>query len=69
MFVRAYVKSDEYWKAVPAIQRSVKDALDKAGVLRAVTRQAAVDRGLSGNEWPAKKAPDIKEPDVTEEAA
>jgi small conductance mechanosensitive channel len=69
MFVRAYVKSDEYWKAVPAIQRSVKDALDKAGVLRAVTRQAPVDRGLSGNEWPAKKAPDTKGTDATEEAA
>jgi small conductance mechanosensitive channel len=72
MFVRAYVHSEDYWKAAPAIQRSVKDALDKAGILRAVTRQAPVDRGLSGNEWPAKKAPetnsDTKKPDATEEA-
>lgn len=50
---RAYVKSDDYWRARPSILKSVKDALDKEGVLLAVTRQAPVDRGTSGNAWPA----------------
>ena len=45
MRVLAYVKSTDYWAALPSIQLSVKDALDKAGVLLAVTRQAPVDRG------------------------
>jgi len=56
MFVRAYVKSTEYWLARPTILKSVKDALDQAGILVAVTRQAPVDRGRSGNERPAAKA-------------
>jgi small conductance mechanosensitive channel len=54
MFVRAYVKSTEYWIARPTILKAVKDALDAAGILLAVTRQAPVDRGASGNERPAK---------------
>ena len=44
MFVRAYVKSEDYWKARPTVKKDVKNALDKANVLRAVTRQAAVVR-------------------------
>jgi small conductance mechanosensitive channel len=44
MFVRAYVRSPDYWTALPALQRDVKDALDKAGILWAVTRQAAANR-------------------------
>ncbi len=52
MFVRPYVRSTDYWAALPAIQKSVKDALDAAGILLAVTRQAPVDRGTSGQERP-----------------
>jgi len=44
MFVRGYVASRDYWQALPSIQKDVKQALDKAGVLTAVTRQAAVSR-------------------------
>jgi small conductance mechanosensitive channel len=44
MTVRAYVRSEDYWKALYALQRSVKDALDKAGILIAVSRQAAINR-------------------------
>lgn len=44
MFVRCYVRSADYWKALPAVQRDVKTALDKAGILIAVSRQAAIVR-------------------------
>jgi small conductance mechanosensitive channel len=44
MFVRGYVASRDYWQALPSIQKDVKQALDKAGILTAVTRQAAVIR-------------------------
>lgn len=44
MFVRCYIKSDDYWKALPSIQKDVKTALDKNNVLIAVTRQAAITR-------------------------
>jgi small conductance mechanosensitive channel len=44
MFVRCYVRSENYWKAMPTIQRNVKTALDKAGILIAVSRQAAIVR-------------------------
>ena len=44
MFVRCYIKSDDYWKALPSIQKDVKTALDKNNVLIAVTRQAAIVR-------------------------
>jgi small conductance mechanosensitive channel len=44
MFVRGYVSSRDYWQALPSIQKDVKQALDKAGILIAVTRQAAAIR-------------------------
>lgn len=44
MFVRCYVRSEDYWKALPSVQREVKTALDKAGILIAVTRQASIVR-------------------------
>ena len=44
MRVRAYVRSEDYWKSLYALQKSVKTALHKAGVLIAVTRQASIDR-------------------------
>jgi small conductance mechanosensitive channel len=44
MFVRCYIKSDDYWKALPSIQKDVKAALDRAGILIAVTRQAVAAR-------------------------
>jgi len=44
MFVRCYIKSDDYWKALPSIQKDVKTALDKNNVLIAVARQAPIIR-------------------------
>jgi small conductance mechanosensitive channel len=44
MFVRCYVRSGDYWRAMPTIQRDVKTALDKAAILIAVSRQAAIVR-------------------------
>jgi small conductance mechanosensitive channel len=44
MFARAYIRSPDYWTALPALQRAVKDGLDKAGILWAVTRQASANR-------------------------
>jgi small conductance mechanosensitive channel len=44
MFVRCYIKSDDYWKALPSIQKDVKIAIDKAGILIAVPRQAVAVR-------------------------
>jgi small conductance mechanosensitive channel len=41
---RAYVRSPDYWQAFYGLQREVKDAMDKADILIAVTRQAAVIR-------------------------
>lgn len=65
MQVTAYVHSEDYWRALSPIQKDVKNALDKAGILLAVTRQASVDRGTSGGEFPA--APDdAEEPEEAE---
>ena len=44
MFVRCYIRSEDYWKALPSIQKDVKTALDRAGILIAVTRQAVAVR-------------------------
>jgi small conductance mechanosensitive channel len=44
MFVRCYIHSEDYWKALPSIQRCVKDALDVSGILLAVPRQAPIIR-------------------------
>jgi small conductance mechanosensitive channel len=44
MFVRCHIRSEDYWKALPSIQKDVKAALDRAGILIAVTRQAAAVR-------------------------
>jgi small conductance mechanosensitive channel len=56
MTVRAYVKSEDFWKARPAILKSVQRALMDNNILVAVTRQAPVDRGASGNERPSATA-------------
>ncbi|HEY1707315.1 MAG TPA: mechanosensitive ion channel domain-containing protein [Rhizomicrobium sp.] len=61
MFVRAYIKSEDYWRALPSIQKSVKDALDTAGILIAVTRQAVADRGAGGQAKPAPAKPESTE--------
>jgi small conductance mechanosensitive channel len=44
MFVRGFVISRDYWQALPSIQKDVKLAMDKAGILPAVTRQAPAIR-------------------------
>jgi small conductance mechanosensitive channel len=49
MTARAYVRSPDYWQAFYGLQREVKDALDKAGILIAVARQAAVVRNEPQN--------------------
>jgi small conductance mechanosensitive channel len=56
MYAGAYVRSADYWKALPALQRDVKTALDKAGILWAVTRQASIVRNESPS--PFNAAPD-----------
>lgn len=40
----AYVRSGDYWKAHWLLQKEVKMALDRAKILPAVTRQAAINR-------------------------
>jgi small conductance mechanosensitive channel len=42
--VRCFIKSEDYWQALPSVQRDVKLALDKADILLAVTRQAVAVR-------------------------
>lgn len=52
VFVRCYIKSQDYWKALPSIQKDVKGAIDRAGILIAVTRQAVAvrnERPVSAN--------------------
>ena len=44
MSVNCYANSEDYWRSLPAIQKSVKAGLDRAGVLHAVTRQAGAVR-------------------------
>jgi len=44
MSVNCYAKSEDYWRTLPAVQKTIKAALDKAGILFAVNRQAAVVR-------------------------
>jgi small conductance mechanosensitive channel len=44
MRARAYARTPDYWKVLYALQKAVKTALTKEGVLVAVTRQAAVIR-------------------------
>jgi small conductance mechanosensitive channel len=52
MRARAHVRSPDYWKALWALQKDVKIALDKAKILPAVPRQAAItrnERSVAGN--------------------
>jgi small conductance mechanosensitive channel len=44
MRARAYVRAPDYWQALYGLQRGVKNALTRDGVLVAVTRQAAAVR-------------------------
>lgn len=44
MFVRGHVASKDYWRALASIQKDVKLAMDKAGILPAVPRQAPAVR-------------------------
>lgn len=46
--VRCYIRSEDYWKALPSIQKDVKAALDRAGILIAVARQAPIMRDDAG---------------------
>lgn len=57
MFVRCYVRSADYWRATPTIQRDVKTALDKAGILIAVSRQASITRDEPQSPLNAPPAP------------
>jgi small conductance mechanosensitive channel len=60
VFVRCYIKSEDYWKALPSIQKDVKAALDREHILIAVTRQAAIVRAE-----PAVPGNTIREPSPT----
>jgi small conductance mechanosensitive channel len=44
MRARAYVRSPDYWRALWSLQKEVKIALDKAGILSAGNRQAPIVR-------------------------
>jgi small conductance mechanosensitive channel len=62
MRARAHVRSADYWHALWALQKEVKAALDKAQVLIAVTRQAAINRAepdVPGNRPPDGASPGI----------
>jgi small conductance mechanosensitive channel len=41
---RCFVRSEDYWRALASVQKTVKDALDRAGILIAVPRQAPAVR-------------------------
>jgi small conductance mechanosensitive channel len=51
MGVRCYIKSEDYWRALPSVQKDVKTALDKANVLIAVSRQAEIVRNEPQTRW------------------
>jgi len=67
MRARAYVRSSDYWRALWSLQKGVKIALDKAGILSAGNRQAPIVRNepLSPVNMPA---PEEKSVDVGETA-
>jgi small conductance mechanosensitive channel len=55
---RAYTRSADYWKSLYALQKEVKAALDSAGILPAVNRQAPVIRSepnVAGNRAEARE--------------
>jgi small conductance mechanosensitive channel len=56
MRARAYVRSADYWRALWSLQKDVKIALDKAGILSAGNRQAPIVRNepLSPVNMPAQ---------------
>ncbi|HUS10957.1 MAG TPA: mechanosensitive ion channel domain-containing protein [Pyrinomonadaceae bacterium] len=60
MFARAFVPSNDYWRALPSLQKSVKDALDQEQILHPVNRQAAMVR--TEPQWPANTPPLPNEP-------
>jgi small conductance mechanosensitive channel len=71
MRARAYVRSPDYWKALWSLQKEVKAALDKAQVLIAVSRQAAIVRNeppVAGNSPPPTADVEANRP-VPEEPA
>jgi len=65
MRARAYVRSSDYWRALWSLQKGVKIALDKAGILSAGNRQAPIVRNepLSPVNMPApeEKAVEVGE--------
>lgn len=57
---RAHVRSPDYWRALWALQKEVKIALDKAKILPAVPRQAPIARTepvVAGNTVAAEEQP------------
>jgi small-conductance mechanosensitive channel len=58
MRARAHVRSQDYWRALWSLQKEVKTALDKASILPAVPRQAAMTRiepCVTGNALPEEE--------------
>lgn len=62
MRARAHVRSADYWRALWALQKEVKTALDKADILIAVTRQAAINRAEP--DVPDNRPPDGASPGI-----
>jgi small conductance mechanosensitive channel len=51
MRVRCYVRSEDAWRALASLQRSVITSVVQAGILTAVTRQAPVVRNEPDTRW------------------
>jgi len=51
MRVRCYVKSEDFWRAIASLQRSVITSVIQAGILTAVNRQAPVVRNEPETRW------------------
>jgi small conductance mechanosensitive channel len=67
MRARAYVRSPDYWRALWSLQKEVKIALDKAKILPAVPRQAAIIRNepqMAGNALPPQQGATQAGPDL-----
>jgi small conductance mechanosensitive channel len=66
--VNCCIRSEDYWRALPSIRKSVKTALDEADVLLAVSRQAPVVRNEPRTRWNAVTAsePSDSRPEAAE---
>ena len=72
MRARAHVRSPDYWRALWSLQKEVKAALDRAKIVPAVPRQAAITRvepPMAGNSAPHSSKAAVNRPVSTGESA